>query len=174
MTRQSRLILLTASKMADRHLVHNDRHKVPRVMETGAAKRRRIKEEADKLSKLLSQTRRMTDFVKVCEASAVLPVALDQESGDTGMITGDGNADMPTSLSNAVAAAVCEATAVHPVAHEQEVNDTRMVTGDVNDDIILFRRSCPILFLLLLLTIKLSLVWQAVLVFNRRFIDIDN
>jgi len=43
----------------------SDRHKVPRVVESGAAKRKRLKDEEDKKKQLLAKTRRMTDFVSV-------------------------------------------------------------------------------------------------------------
>ena len=43
----------------------SDRPKVPRVVESGAAKRKRLKDEEDKKKQLLAKTRRMTDFVSV-------------------------------------------------------------------------------------------------------------
>lgn len=96
----------------DRHHVRSDRHKVPRVMESGAEKRRKIKLEADKKSKLLSQTRRMTDFIKISEATAILPAAIAvhpelAESDAPFMITGDIEDDtiqttVPTPLDDAV------------------------------------------------------------------------
>lgn len=41
----------------------SDRHKVPRVMESGAEKRKKSKEEESKRQNLLAKTRRITDFV---------------------------------------------------------------------------------------------------------------
>lgn len=47
-----------------------DRHKGPRMMDSGAGKRKRLKEQAVRNKKLLSQTRRMTDFIEVHESHA--------------------------------------------------------------------------------------------------------
>ena len=42
-----------------------DRHKTPRVLKTGAEKRKHAKEQLGRDAKLLSETRRMTEFISV-------------------------------------------------------------------------------------------------------------
>jgi hypothetical protein len=92
------VVVVRKSTMADRR---SDRHKVPRILESGAEKRKRIKEQAENNLKLLSKTRRMTDFIQVSEASQRLPAVIDpeREPEDTSMINDEGDCDTDTSQS---------------------------------------------------------------------------
>ena len=80
--------------MADRS---TDRHKVQRSRESGAEKRKRIKEQAENNLKLLSKTRRMTDFVQVSEASqrpsstGISPHDAPVSQTETSMFSDDGD-----------------------------------------------------------------------------------
>ena len=59
-----------------------DRHKVPRISESGAEKRRKIQEKEVKTQELLSKTRRMTDFIKVGATSSATATVSDAENAE--------------------------------------------------------------------------------------------
>jgi len=60
----------------------SDRHKVTRIRESGAERRKRVKEEEEKNAKLISKTRRLTDYIQVgasgsCSHHLGVPVVVD-------------------------------------------------------------------------------------------------
>jgi hypothetical protein len=66
-----------------------DRHKVPRIFESGAEKRKKIQEMEVKTQRLLSKTRRMTDFIKVGEASSTTATVSDAENPECKIIVAE-------------------------------------------------------------------------------------